>query len=372
MKQIKFIQLGIILIGIVLSNCSTSNSYKIQGTIEGINTGNVSLITYLNKKADTLAQTEIRDGKFEIKGNITGITIATLQLPGQGIGHATVYLENADYYVKLNPKNLEMSEISGGGESQKIAYDLFLINQNLAQAIDGIRNEYLKEVNTPQSIRFQELNTYLDSIQQATEKQREDFYKKNETTYVALNHLAQNADRMDLKELTEKYDLFPLELQNSPWGKQIKKRIEKIQKLATGQIAPDFIVQTPDGKSFNIHSVKAKIKIIDFWASWCAPCRALTPHLLKLYDEFHEQGLEIIGISLDDNKEAWIKAIKEENIPWIQGSRLDGFKPNNPLNQLYGIQGIPHIVLLDANNYIITTSTDIKNLREEILKSFKR
>ena len=113
-------------------------------------------------------------------------------------------------------------------------------------------------------------------------------------------------------------------------------------------------------------------KIIDFWASWCAPCRALTPQLVKLYNEFHEQGLEIIGISLDDKKEAWIKAIEEENIPWFQGSKLDGFKPDNPLNQLYGIHGIPHIVLLNTDNQIVVTTTDIKILREEILKLFKQ
>lgn len=109
-----------------------------------------------------------------------------------------------------------------------------------------------------------------------------------------------------------------------------------------------------------------------FWASWCAPCRALTPQLVKLYNEFHEQGLEIIGISLDDKKEAWIKAIEEENIPWFQGSKLDGFKPDNPLNQLYGIHGIPHIVLLNTDNQIVVTTTDIKILREEILKLFKQ
>ncbi|MDB9247079.1 TlpA disulfide reductase family protein, partial [Odoribacter splanchnicus] len=177
---------------------------------------------------------------------------------------------------------------------------------------------------------------------------------------------------MNLKELTERYELFPAELQNSLLGQQIKTQIKKMQTLAPGQIAPDFTVQTPDGKSFNLHSIKAKAKIIDFWASWCAPCRALTPQLVKLYNEFHEQGLEIIGISLDDKKEAWIKAIEEENIPWFQGSKLDGFKPDNPLNQLYGIHGIPHIVLLNTDNQIVVTTTDIKILREEILKLFKQ
>ena len=372
MELFKFIRLGIIFIGVGLSNCSTPGEYKIQGTATGIGQGMVCIISYLDKKADTLAKAEIKEEKFELKAKVSNLTISTLQIPGKGIGHAPIYLENTDYTVRLNPQNLEMSEIIGGGESQKIAHGLFLIDQNLSQAIDSIRDEYIKEANNPQSTRFQELNTFLDSIQQTIEKQKEAFLQKNATTYVALNHIAQNADRMNLKELTERYELFPAELQNSLLGQQIKTQIKKMQTLAPGQIAPDFTVQTPDGKSFNLHSIKAKAKIIDFWASWCAPCRALTPQLVKLYNEFHEQGLEIIGISLDDKKEAWIKAIEEENIPWFQGSKLDGFKPDNPLNQLYGIHGIPHIVLLNTDNQIVVTTTDIKILREEILKLFKQ
>ena len=117
-------------------------------------------------------------------------------------------------------------------------------------AVPVAGGEYIKEANNPQSTRFQELNTFLDSIQQTIEKQKEAFLQKNATTYVALNHIAQNADRMNLKELTERYELFPAELQNSLLGQQIKTQIKKMQTLAPGQIAPDFTVQTPDGKSF--------------------------------------------------------------------------------------------------------------------------
>ena len=150
-----------------------------------------------------MAKAEIKEEKFELKGKVSNLTIATLQIPGKGIGHAPIYLENTDYTVRLNPQNLEMSEIIGGGESQKIAHGLFLIDQNLSQAIDSIRDEYIKEANNPQSTRFQELNTFLDSIQQTIEKQKEAFLQKNATTYVALNHIAQNADRMNLKELKD-------------------------------------------------------------------------------------------------------------------------------------------------------------------------
>ena len=152
MELFKFIRLGIIFIGVGLSNCSTPGEYKIQGTATGIGQGMVCIISYLDKKADTLAKAEIKEEKFELKGKVSNLTIATLQIPGKGIGHAPIYLENTDYTVRLNPQNLEMSEIIGGGESQKIAHGLFLIDQNLSQAIDSIRDEYIKEAKIGRAV----------------------------------------------------------------------------------------------------------------------------------------------------------------------------------------------------------------------------
>ena len=120
--------------------------YKIQGTATGIGQGMVCIISYLDKKADTLAKAEIKEEKFELKGKVSNLTIATLQIPGKGIGHAPIYLENTDYTVRLNPQNLEMSEIIGGGESQKIAHGLFLIDQNLSQQLTAFGTNTSKKL----------------------------------------------------------------------------------------------------------------------------------------------------------------------------------------------------------------------------------
>ena len=174
-------------------------------------------------------------------------------------------------------------------------------------------------------------------------------------------------------ELQRRFNLLSEELQATALGKQVREQIQKMESLSVGQVAPDFTVQTPEGKSFTMYSVKAKLKIIDFWASWCAPCRALTPQLIKLYEEFHSQGFEIVGISMDENKDAWVKAIGEEKMSWIQGSKLDGFKPGNPLNQLYNItNGIPFLVLVDENNQILATSNQVEPLRKIVEKVLKK
>ena len=100
-------------------------------------------------------------------------------------------------------------------------------------------------------------------------------------------------------------------------------------------------------------SVKGKIKIIDFWASWCGPCRLNNPTLRKLYEEYHSKGLEIIGVSLDTNKAAWEKAIEKDGLSWVNVSSLKGWKCE--VVPLYSVKGIPALFILDENDNIIAT-----------------
>ena len=144
-------------------------------------------------------------------------------------------------------------------------------------------------------------------------------------------------------------------------GKNISERIQKLSAVAVGKVAPDFTLNTPDGKPLSMHSIKGKVKLIDFWASWCGPCRGENPHVVEIYKEYHPKGLEIFGVSLDNNKEAWVKAIADDGLVWKHGSDLKGWQ--SAPAQLYSVSGIPHTVLLDENNKIIA-----KNLRGDELK----
>ena len=147
----------------------------------------------------------------------------------------------------------------------------------------------------------------------------------------------------------------------SAQGKAIAAQIAKLESTAIGQIAPNFTITTPEGESISLYDIKGKVKLIDFWASWCGPCRGENPHVVEIYKEYHPKGLEIFGVSLDNNKEAWVKAIADDGLVWKHGSDLKGWQ--SAPAQLYSVSGIPHTVLLDENNKIIA-----KNLRGDELK----
>lgn len=131
--------------------------------------------------------------------------------------------------------------------------------------------------------------------------------------------------------------------------------------IPVGSEAPDFTQPTPDGKQLSLSSLRGKVVLIDFWASWCKPCRMENPNVKKVYDRFHGKGFEILGVSLDRTKEAWVAAIQQDGLPWKHVSDL-GFW-NNAAAQEYGVSSIPFTVLVDREGKVID-----KNLRGAMLE----
>ena len=128
--------------------------------------------------------------------------------------------------------------------------------------------------------------------------------------------------------------------------------------MEPGSVAPDFQGTTLEGTTVSLHGIKAKLKLIDFWASWCGPCRQEMPNVSKIYKKYHEAGLEIIGVSLDRKADEWAKALKEEKMAWP--NIMD---EQQQIGARYFVRGIPHTILLDENNRIL-----VKDLRGKALE----
>ncbi len=147
---------------------------------------------------------------------------------------------------------------------------------------------------------------------------------------------------------------------NSIYGLQLGEALRIAAKTGLG-VKPSFTLPDRDGKALSLASLKGKVVLVDFWASWCVPCRKENPNLVKAYAKYHDKGFEIIGISLDDKKASWLKAIEADGLTWLHASDLKGWKSD--LAAEYGIKSIPTSFLVDAEGKIIA-----KDLRGDALE----
>ena len=182
----------------------------------------------------------------------------------------------------------------------------------------------------------------------------------------------------DLNLASEAYDQIDNSIKiktinNQIISNQIKTKIklaEKSQLVAIGQIAPNFSAPNPEGEFVELNKIKGKVTIIDFWASWCKPCRIENPNLVKLYNEYHTKGLEIISVSLDreSQKDFWIKAIEKDQLSWYNISNLKFWQ--EPIAKLYGVNSIPATFIIDKNGILIAKKLRGSQLDQKIKELF--
>ena len=346
--------LSIVAASMTLAACNAQSGYKVTGTVEGMPDGKAIIATVNGSSLDTLAKADVKNGSFEFTGNVSEPTGAYIMVIGQR-GAIPFMLENANITVNAGQAGLTVT----GSEGQKI-YDQFMaINTTTQQEAMKLQQEY-QAANGDQA-KMQALQEAYAKLMTDAQAKETELIKANPDSYVSTFVIVSGMGQMEYEQLKERYNLLGEKAKASAQGKAIAAQIAKLESTAIGQIAPNFTITTPEGESISLYDIKGKVKLIDLWAAWCGPCRGENPHVVEIYKEYHPKGLEIFGVSLDNNKEAWVKAIADDGLVWKHGSDLKGWQ--SAPAQLYSVSGIPHTVLLDENNKIIA-----KNLRGDELK----
>ena len=346
--------LSIVAASMTLAACNAQSGYKVTGTVEGMPDGKAIIATVNGSTLDTLAKADVKNGSFEFTGNVSEPTGAYIMVIGQR-GAIPFMLENANITISAGQAGLTVT----GSEGQKI-YDQFMaINATAQQEAMKLQQEF-QAANGDQA-KIQAIQEAYAKLMTDAQAKETELLKANPDSYVSAFVIASGMGQMEYEQLKERYNLLGEKAKAGAQGKAIAAQIAKLESTAIGQIAPNFTITTPEGESISLYDIKGKVKLIDFWASWCGPCRGENPHVVEIYKEYHPKGLEIFGVSLDNNKEAWVKAIADDGLVWKHGSDLKGWQ--SAPAQLYSVTGIPHTVLLDENNKIIA-----KNLRGDELK----
>ena len=207
----------------------------------------------------------------------------------------------------------------------------------------------------------QELSKETDSLPRDKRLEMEMRFVKNHPNSIHSSYiLSVYSATWGKEKTTELFKNFSSENKNNQYGKKISKYIELNQNPQLGEKYVDFEMKDTLGNIRKLSNLKGRVVLLEFWAAWCGPCRKENPNLVKTYEKFHPKGFEIFAVSLDDNKDNWIKAIKDDGLTWNHVNDLNG--KENKASLIYGISGIPDNFLISENGEIIG-----RNLRGEKL-----
>jgi peroxiredoxin len=206
------------------------------------------------------------------------------------------------------------------------------------------------------------LTKVADSLQASRTAFINRYIKANPASFVSAMEIEQlYSYNPDVKAFDSAYSALDTTIKQSYVGHKIAEMLATDKKTDIGQVAPDFTLSDVDGKPVTLSAyAKGNVVLVDFWASWCGPCRGENPNVVKAFKAFHDKGFTVLGVSLDDQKGAWVKAIQDDHLDWGQVSDLKGW--SSSVAALYGIRGIPMNFLLDRDGKILA-----KGLRGDAL-----
>jgi peroxiredoxin len=343
-------------------NKAGENEYIITGTIKGVDGKKVYLevqddMTGAFKTLDTVV---VEGGKFTMKGSAKESDINLIQIESVE-GKIPFILENGDIEMDINKDSLSLVKVTGTYNNDELtAY------RELGSAIQKKMMKFQKDNMAKMNLAQQKKDTATINalskeyfkFQKDFAAQSEEYVKKHPKSFISLLLIESFFQQMvEPAKITTYFNGLDKELKANKHGKKIKSQLDLINKpaapagVAVGAMAPDFSAPDPNGKMVSLKQCMGKVTLIDFWASWCNPCRAENPNNVAMYNEFHAKGLNIIGVSLDKDAAKWKEAIAKDKLTWPQISNLKYW--DEPIRVTYGVESIPATFLLDANGTVV-------------------
>jgi len=357
---------SLILVALLASFAAYAQDVKFSGTADRKFDGN-KIVLYNHATGDH-DSAFIKDGKFlftvRFKEPTRYMFYSELEMKTKG-GYAPygiMVTEAGTIKIDADVENFANSKVSGSKENE--LYKSFAAQSNKAQEkiMDELYQKYGKEFvnnrkpDTADSRYKQLLKDYyqMSDVNEKAEVERlKKFVKANPASFASVYLLDAYSRMMELPEVENLYASLSPKYKDTRSGKSVANGIEARKITAIGKTAPDFTEPDTAGKAVKLSDFRGKYVLVDFWASWCGPCRAENPNVVKTFNKYKDKGFTVLGVSLDQpgKKEAWLAAIHKDGLKWTQVSDLKFW--DNQAAVLYGIKAIPFNLLLDPQGKII-------------------
>lgn len=340
---------------LLLVGCTCNNGYVIKGLITNnsvpIDSGTVYIFNSDMSHADT---TTIEQGRFVFKGRIENPDIYFIMVEGSR-AFSQLFLENDKFSLTASLDKNMNDIIIKGGENQKL-YNLEAEKEREISKKYNFESLNIEYQNPETSqVRKDEIFEVFGSIKKEIGEYKSELMDKNPTSYFTLKHLLTDVDGMSFEEAESRLSVFTSDERfvHNKDVDAISLAITQLKLIQPGMQAPDFTTPDREGNPVAFSDIyKAnKITLLDFWASWCAPCRKVHPALKEIYEDYHKKGLEIFAVSFDNSRDKWLEAIEEDGLPWLHVSDLKYW--NTASRDLYQVTYVPQYILVDSKGIIL-------------------
>lgn len=366
MKKLTYLVIATAALGMVACTGNKAG-YVVTGTVEGAADGDtVYLQEATGRNLTKLDTAVIKKGTFTFEGTQDSVVsrYVTCEVNGEPL-MIDFFLENGKINVTLGKDDDSVTGTANNDAYQELRAKINDISKKMNGIYESMGDTTLsdeqKEAKQKEGAELQE--QYENAIKEAVQK--------NITNPVGVFLFKQTFYNNSTAENEALLQQVPANLQNDEAIVKIKELTEKQKKTAVGTKFIDFEMQTPDGKAVKLSDYvgKGKVVLVDFWASWCGPCRREMPNLVEAYAKYKGKNFEIVGVSLDQDGAAWKESIKKLNMTWPQMSDLKFWQSEGA--QLYAINSIPHTVLFDGDGTIIARGLHGEELQAKIAEAVK-
>jgi peroxiredoxin len=371
---------------VVSCNNLADNEFQIEGKVDPSLNGKS---VYLEKTGgytgyipvDTV---KIEDGKFIFKDTVSEPSFHFISIEGKPMDKLNIVLEPGKLEIEVDKDTMFKSKLSGTYNNEKLysySVDAIKIRKGQQKKDAAFREKYKEEIASAMvskdTVVFNRLNKlYMAENKGATDASLK-FVKENPKAFISIYILRDLISKraVTVEEGKKMFTALDADVKKTKVGKELEAMIKEIETPAAtaqpttdnagasvGKPAPAFTAPGPDGKAVSLQSALGKVTVVDFWASWCKPCRVENPNVVAMYNELHSKGLNIIGVSLDKDAAKWKEAIAADKLTWSHVSNLKFWE--EPIAAQYGVKSIPATFILDAKGNIVA-----KDLRGDALKA---
>ena len=344
-----------------------TKGYTIDCDFGGVDISKAYLSQYVKGNWEHKDSADVVEGKFSFSGDLELPEVWYLRFDDKK-AYVSLFVENSQ--ISVSGATLNRDSVTISGSSIQDALTKFNDGQeDFYKEIDKMETDYMAAREIEDTATMNQIDLDYDAVSEKISEYIVEYIAGNTSSviapYLAVSNLLND---FTANQIDSTLNTFSKDIKDSKYIVSMQERSAKMRTTEVGAVAPLFTQNDPEGNPISLESLRGNYLLIDFWASWCGPCRKENPNVVAAYNKYHDMGFDILGVSLDDNGENWVAAIDKDGLTWPQVGDLNGWA--NEVGQLYGVNSIPHSILLDEDGVIIAKNLRGEDLHEKLEEVF--